>query len=436
MTAAATAVPGQPAAGRNHSRLSAAVARLTFANVAGAATGLITGPLLARALGASGRGDLAAILVPLTLTPGVLSLGIPAYAYLALPKGRPVNEVVGSLGLPLLVIGALAAALAAPIADALAGGRDTVRLFLVIGLLLTPLGLVISFFGTCLAALERWRLVMAVRIIPFATAFVATVALYALGHLTVASAAAAATAGAMLSGLPALPLLSKRPVFRRSLLRPAFSFGLKSWVGGLALLANSRLDQLLMIPLVPPRQLGLYAVATTLSSSSNLATGAIQPPLMARIGAGHTYLVPQTLRVTLAATLVMNLALGVVTPIALPLLFGAEFRDAVEMTLILLVANVSFGGALVLSGALQADGVPLIPSLAEGLALVVTVVGLIVLLPPLGGVGAALVSLAAYSASFVLQLYVTRRRIPAPLRLYLVPSREDLSWARQRLLRR
>jgi hypothetical protein len=60
-------------------------------------------------------------------------------------------------------------------------------------------------------------------------------------------------------------------------------------------------------------------------------------------------------------------------------------------------------------------------------------VGLAVLLRPLGGLGAAIVSLAAYSASFAFQLIMARRRIDAPLSAYLLPSRVDLRWARNLL---
>src|SRR5215471_12551029 len=126
--ATATAPP------RARPRLTGVFVRLAAVNLLGAATGFITGPLLARALGASGRGDLAAVQVPLALVPAVLSLGIPAFAYRTLPRGRSAKEVIGSLGLPLLVIGLLTAAAAVPIADALAGGREVVRTYLIVGL--------------------------------------------------------------------------------------------------------------------------------------------------------------------------------------------------------------------------------------------------------------------------------------------------------------
>jgi O-antigen/teichoic acid export membrane protein len=421
--------------GRARARMSGVVARLTVANALGAATGFVTGPLLARALGASGRGDLQAIIVPLQLTPIVLSFGITAFAYRTLPRGRKVDEVIGSLGLPLLLIGLIAAAAAVPLADAFAAGRETVRTYLIIGFLATPLALLIMLLSSSLAALERWRAVVVMSVIPFAVPFAAIVGLDALGRLTVATAAAATISGSMLAVVPGLPLLisARKPVLHLSLTREAASFGVRSWLGGLAQTANARLDQVLMITLVPPRQLGLYAVATTISGAFGPVAGAVSPPLMARIGAGEQHLMSQAVRMTVTVTVGVNLAVALVTPTLLPVLFGPQFRDAAPMAMVLLAAGVPLAGASVLSTALQADGAPLIPSIGEGIALVVTVVGLVVLLRPLQGIGAAIVSLAAYSASFMYQLVMARRRIGAPLSAFLVPSRADVHWLRSRI---
>jgi O-antigen/teichoic acid export membrane protein len=425
----------QAAGARPRMRMSGVVARLTVANALAAASGFITGPLLARTLEPSGRGDLAAVVVPLTLVPAVLGFGIPNYAYRTLPRGRPAREVIGSLGLPLALIGLLAAAAAVPVADALAGGRETVRTYLIVGFMATPVVLVGLLLIASVAALELWRARIAMAVIPFAVPFVAIVALYATGHLTVATAAAATIAGGLLSIVPALPLVirSGRPVFRFSLACEGISFGVKSWLGGLAQLANLRLDQFLMITAVAPRELGLYAVATTISGASGLATGAIAPPLAARVGSGQTNLMAQAVRICVIGTLGLNVVLALITPVLLSVLFGPAFRDATAMAIVLLAANVPFAGSSVLSTALIADGAPLIPSLAEGMALVITVVGLAVLLGPLGGLGAAIVSLAAYSASFLYQLVMASRRTRLVVTNFLVPSRADAVWARSLL---
>ena len=428
------AAPPETACAR--SRLSGVVARLAAANLLGAAMGFVTGPLLARSLGAAGRGDLQAVIVPLTVASYALSLGITAYAYRTLPRGRRIDEVLPSLGLPLLVVGLITAAFAVPIADALAGGRETVRTFLIVAFLATPLSLLALLLSSCLAALERWRAVVALTLIPFLVPFVAIVVLFALGHLTVGGAAAATIAGSLLTLVPAMPLVFsvRRPVFRISLAREGITFGLKSWLGGLAQMANARLDQLLMITAVPPRQLGLYAVATTIAEGSGLVTGAISPPLMTRVSSGEIDLMARAVRITVILTIGLNIVFAVATPALILVLFGSDFRAAIPITMVLLVASVPLGAGMVLSTALQADNAPVIPSVAEGIALVITVVGLVTLLPTLQAMGAAIVSVAAYSASFAYQVVVARRRVGVPASEFLVPCREDFRWARDLVL--
>jgi O-antigen/teichoic acid export membrane protein len=411
------------------------VALLAAAKVFGAASGFVTGPLLAQALGASGRGDLAAVLVPFSLVQGLLAFGIPAYAYRALPRGRAPAEVIGSLAAPLLLVGVAAMIVAVPVADALAGGRSTVRTWLIVGFMATPLVLVQSLLTSSLAALERWRAVAISTMIPFAVALTGIVILFVTDTLTVGSAAAVTIGGALLSVVPAVPMLTTigRPRFQRPLARRGISFGIKAWAGGLAQMANLRLDQVLMITAVPPRTLGLYAVATTLASAPTFATGALAQPLMPRIAGGEIGLMPRGVRMALAMSAGVDLALALIAPTLLAVLFGPEFRDAVPMALVLLVASVPFCGAMVLSSALQADGAPVIPTAGEAIALVVTVVGLLALLRPLGGMGAAIVSVAAYSATFLFQLVMASRRIGVPIRTFVVPDRGDVRWARRQL---
>jgi O-antigen/teichoic acid export membrane protein len=434
------ATPEQ-AAGRGRRRIVSVASTLTAANVAGAAMGFITGPLLARALGASGRGDLAAVIVPVTFLPGIAGLGVSAYAYRELPRrSRPAGEVIGSLAVPILLLGLIVAACGFPLADILAGGRSTVRTFLTIGFLAAPLALLGSLLVSSLSALEQWRRVVATVLIPFTLYLIGITVADILGDLTVAAASAAWIAGSLLALVPGIPVLVRsRPRFRLSIARAGVSFGLRSWVGGLAQMANTRLDQLLMITVVAPRELGLYAVAVTIAGSSSLAAGGLAPPLMTRIAAGERRLMSQAVRRMIVATIAVNIVLAAVSPLLLIGLFGAQFRGAYPMVLILLCAQVPLVGASVLSGALQADGAPLIPTIGEGIALVLTVAGLALLLGPLGGVGAAIVSVAAYGASCSFQVSRARGRIEASFGEFLIPTRGDLVWLGARaneLLRR
>ena len=416
-------------------RLSAVVGRLTVVNVLTAATGLLTGPFLARALGAQGRGDLAAILVPLGLVP-LLGLALPYYANRETARGRALNEVIGSVGLVLMVLGLVGAAFAVPAATALAEGRETVRTWLIVVFLGLPVWLLQTMLMSCLQGLERWNRWIVARTIAFGVPFMAIMVLFAAGELTVATVAAATLVGSLLVIVPAASLLVEqgRPVFRVAVAREGIAMGVKTWVGALAYTANVRLDQLVMITAVSARELGLYAVGVSLASASSALTSAVGPPLLTRTAAGETIL-PQTLRMTLLTTAAVSGVLAAVAPLILRWVFGAEFADATTMTLVLLVAAIPLAGGAVIASALQGDGVPGIPSVAEGIALVITVGGLVLTLGPLGALGAAIVSLVAYTASFVFQLAFARRRWPAPLRTYLLPSRSDLDWAWERSAR-
>ncbi len=417
-------------------RLSHIVGRLSLVNVLIAAVGFVTGPLQARALGPTGRGELAAILVPFTLAPQILGLALGAYAVREVASGRrTVNELAGSVGLPLLVIGVLGMAGAMPAAAALAEGNDTIETYLAIGFLLLPIGLLGGLGVSILGGLERWTLLIVTKLIAVLVPFVGIIALYVTGEMTVGRVAVMTISGGVLSVLPALAVMVRagRPIFRAAIAGASVKFGLRTWVGGLAQLANARLDQLLMIPLVSSRELGLYAVAVALAGVSSFLSGALGPPLITRVSQGDTAIVPRALRVTLGAMTLMNVALAAVTPVVLPLLFGSAFDDAVNQAFVLLIAGIPLAGIYVLAAALAADGVPGAPSVGEGIALALTMPGLLILVPPLGGMGAAIVSLVAYTASFAYQLVVVRRRMGGDLRAYLVPRREDVRWARSLL---
>jgi O-antigen/teichoic acid export membrane protein len=211
----------------------------------------------------------------------------------------------------------------------------------------------------------------------------------------------------------------------RRMAREATVFGAKTWVSGLAQLANARVDQLFMIKLVSPTELGLYAVAVTTASVPNFLSSAMSAPVLTRVAEGDRALVPRALRALLLVVVLVNAGLAAILPFALPFVFGEDFSDAVPMALILVAASIPLAGISVLSPALVADGAPGVPSIGEIAALIVTVVGLLILLDPLGGVGAALTSFVAYSVSFAYQLVVVRRRFGGSMLSYLVPHRDD-----------
>lgn len=404
------------------------VSRLTLVHIAIAICALLTAPLLARALGPAGRGDLAAILVPLGLAPLLLDLGLGVYASREAARRDDIGSLIGTVGLMLLVISLLGVAVSVPVANLLAGGRDTVEIFITVGLCLLPLGVLTNLLNGVALGLERWGAVFAVRLIPPVGTLLIVVPLYVLDRLTVATAAATVILVSVFAIVPVIAVVRRAGRLRwdRDIARESVPFGLKSWGGSLATIANFRLDQLLMIRLVEPRVLGLYAVAVTLAAVPSTLIKALSGGVFPRIAAGETELVPRILRITLLVTASGGVLLAAICEPLLVWLLGPGFADAALMTQVLLAAELSRSGVGVLSSSLTASGAPGVTATAQAIGLALTVPLLVVLVPTLGGEGAALASLIAYSATFAYLVVGAKRRLGGGLRDYVIPTASDL----------
>lgn len=433
------AVTGSIAPSRRGSRsLSNVVGRLTTVNAAITAVAFLTGPLQARALGPAGRGDLAAIALPLGFAPMILGAGLGTYVMRESALRRRLPVLLGSVGVLLIGVGLLAAFAAPEIANLFAGGRTVVHTYVLIGFLLMPVSMLSWLLSDFATGLERWDLLVAMKLSTPVLTALALVALFVTRHLTVGTAAAVTLTAGLLSLVPVLPLLRQigRPRFDRRVAAESIPFGAKAWLGGIGSLVNFRLDQLLMTRMVAPRELGLYVVAVTVSMFcispvlSALTSGLT--PRFAREGFAG---LPQLLRTTLLGVTCVGAVVAIFTPIALPILFGRAFIGAVPMVMVLVAATIPLAGSNVLSTALTTSGRPGYSARSELVGIAVTVPGLIIVLPRFGGIGAAFVSLAAYSASFIVLLIGSKRQVAVPWHDLVLPRRSDVICLAERLRR-
>jgi O-antigen/teichoic acid export membrane protein len=276
--------------------------------------------------------------------------------------------------------------------------------------------------------MELWRLTVAAQLLPAVATLLGLASLWAIGALNVGSAAAMSLGCQLLVFLPAgIALRAAGGAFRfeRRLARRALSFGLRAWPGQLSSLANARLDQLLMIPLVDPADLGLYVVAFTVSTGPAVLGRGVALALSPRISRGETGLVFSGCRILVPLVLGSSALIAAAVPVALPLLFGPAFEPAVPLAWILLGAAIPYQGAIFLGEALSASGRPGQYAMGHMVALAVTVPGLLILLPVLGVYGAALVSVAAYAAQFLYALVAAHRRFGGSYSELLIARRAD-----------
>jgi O-antigen/teichoic acid export membrane protein len=190
-----------------------------------------------------------------------------------------------------------------------------------------------------------------------------------------------------------------------ALARRALRFGVRAHTGRVMQLANYRLDQWILGALSGPRELGLYSVAVAWAEAlwflpTALAT--VQRPRLVR--ADRRDAARQAAAVFRAVTLVTAALAAVMValaPFLCVVVFGEEFRGSIDDLRVLVAGAFGMVALKLFGNALVAQNRPGLQSLAIGAGFLFTLVLDIVLIPPYGGLGAALASTVAYAAAGV-----------------------------------
>lgn len=407
--------------------LPGTLASTIIVGVAGACAGI----MLARTLGPERRGEMAAVIVwlnALTLI-GNLGLGF-SFAYFA---GKDSARIGGLWILSWLVSilwGGLLALFGALILPEVLHLSPVVSAYLRWMAVAIPFMIATNQQAHLLLgsnALAEFNLLRIYGGVSYAVgvAYVAamgwpTVRNYSIAYLFTQTSACVLTSSVVIWRL--------QPVFAwpRTLVRPVFAYGLKSFLSSIAAQANLRMDQLIMTSVMASDQLGLYAVAVSLSGMLAPLYSALAMVVFPRIAKAENVKAGggQALRHIYLAVL-----LGVPTtilaiflmPWVLPFLFSKDYSGAIFPARILLVAALFQGVNSILGNSLRGLGEPGKQASSEGLGLVVTVALLALLLPPLGILGAAIASLCAYSAVALAQLAFVRRAVGLSWREFVTP---------------
>jgi O-antigen/teichoic acid export membrane protein len=220
------------------------------------------------------------------------------------------------------------------------------------------------------------------------------------------------------------------------LFKPLLGFGLRAHIGTLWATANARADQAVIALTLTSVDLGLYAVAVTLTAGTALvgtSLAIITLPAVAGAPSRSEALAmfARCIRTCLAISIVVALLVFVSAPLIIQIFFGPAFADAVPIARILLVASVGLSMNPVLGSGLRGLNRPISASIGDGLAAVVAISSLIILVPRLGTIGAAIAVGLAYGTSCA-WMTVYARRMGVPLIDMFAIQRDDLVWLRNR----
>ncbi|MGH9278678.1 MAG: polysaccharide biosynthesis C-terminal domain-containing protein [Acidimicrobiales bacterium] len=399
------------------------VVTLAGASFLATAFALVTGPLMARALGPSGRGEVAAATVYATLITLLASLGLPAaVGYSSATKLHAIPALLATtlryaVWLTLPMIAVAVAITAGPLSDLSPGGRLGAAVMIAI----VPVGVL----GNCLAAIlvseEALGPLTRLRILPPLLATLCTVAMYVVGNLTVLVALAIGVGTVVWTALLAWRLVRLRP-HGRAPFGWMVRFGLRGYPGTLAVFTTHMIDQAVIFAMLGSRPLGFYAVAVTISAIPNSVWLAIYSGYFARVAEeedriARGMLISQALRLTLLASVLVSAAIAVASPLLLPVLYGQEFARAVGPLLLLLPGTVVFCASMVGESFLTATGRPGRVTFAELSGLALTLVGLPIVVPRWGIVGAAILSSVSYSVVLAVCVTFLRQGGPVSLRI-------------------
>lgn len=341
--------------------------------------GLLSGPILARALGPEGRGQFAAILQPITVLGAVAALGVPAAVTYFVARGvdsrRTYRDGLRIMLIPAAVVfvGILA------YSSVVAGSQGLPQSFL-IAIWSTALILaVVEIRRGAFQGRQRWKVLDVERAANAVLRFTAIVLAALLGAGAAETFAVAHLAGVFIAALVLVVApLTVTGAAGSSETRPRLSemtkFSLWAAVGTITVVANNRIDQLLFPAAGSPVELGYYSVAVTVAEVPLVLGVLAARNALAQVSGGEK--VTRTARSIAPYLVLVAVGCAVLAVIAGPLVrivFGAAFEPSSYSLQILLGATVVGAINLVLIAVITGMGRPALSAVIPSSALVVTV---------------------------------------------------------------
>jgi len=418
------------------------LAKMAAGNIVGPLTAMVVSPILARSLGVDGRGVYAALTMAILMLGIVGTLGVQdGLAYAIAQRGlgaRPAFRYLWST-LPMASVATMAAAGAIGFLLFRDEPGGVLKSFLILTLAL-PLQIAYNMAIGIATGSADVRGLNGARVAP---TIVRAVVVVTLCLVTTVSPLTAATV-LILSASVGVAWIRIRcrhdvnvvpgpaPDFPRAAM---LRFSMTAFPGVLASVSTARLDQIIGLPLIGARQLGLYAVAVSLAELPMVIGTAARSALLGMkaqsvIGAEGQQLIRRVTGTVAVAAIVMALA----TWLLVPTIFGRDFTGVVLPALVLFGATIVYTVASCLSAALLALGNPSGQSRALLVGATASV-GSLVGLRSFGATGASFASAFGYLVTAIMCFTVLRRDHGFSLRGTVLPNRADVTWGAHSLVR-
>ena len=385
--------------------------------------GLVGSILISRTLGPSQRGEIAAIILWPTLLLYLGSFGTyQAVIYHFSKKNRNIENIWGTC-IVITLLNSIVSILVGSTLIFLTLKLLSIELkwYSFYLLLFIPLGIASQFISSVLQAKTLFKEYNFTRLFTPLFYLIGIISLFLLDKLSVMNIISLQITLIVLQFFVFLSLYNKRigSVFNfkyhKKTIKIIYNYGYKVWLGDLSQGLNVKMDQILISGMLLSKDLGIYVVATSIANFTSVIPNAYKTVFLPLISS--TKKMVEKINITkkvLFNFLWINLGVTMVcfiaTPIAIPLLFGEEFRESVFISYILLVGFLFLNFKIVLASIMQGFGKPLFVSYSE----IAGLIALLIIVYPLtnnyGLIGASSAISVAYLVQF-LTLYTLFIRI-------------------------
>lgn len=417
---------------------SSAVISTSFANLATPLSAILTAPLLAQALDVDGRGAVAAATSPMLLATTAGLLGLPEAATFAVARYRQNSlSILWRTSALLCTAGFCAMIVVSVVAPAIAKQEHELEVLITAASVVIVPALLIGGLRGHAAGLQAWSLINLERYSASLFRLGAICGLYWLNSLTVAYAVGVVALAPIVGGLAYLRLLSAKfsprgatKVAVEARVPALASYGGRVWIGTLAGILLSRLDQVLMNPLASVTALGIYVVAVNIADVPTVVHNGIRDVIFAaeaKNRQSETSLIAA--RISFIAALAISVTIGASLPFWISVVFGDEFRASILPTLILLAAGTLGVPGSIAGAMLSAAGKPELRSISMAVAAAVNVGILIYAAPKYGANGAAIATLVGAILAANLNILLANRKLGIPVSQYYSFKVSDINAA-------
>ncbi|HET8556635.1 MAG TPA: oligosaccharide flippase family protein [Gaiellaceae bacterium] len=257
----------------------------------------------------------------------------------------------------------------------------------------------------------------------------------------IAALPAAAFVGAVV-GVVLLRRESRRDavVDRAGALGRAVRFGLQSWGANLLQQINYRFDVLILGAFASTRDVGVYAVALTISSTAWILPQALQTVLFPRVAGLHEATLSGELSVgesdaSLAKavrhgvilTIPAGLVISVLLLVGVPLAYGPRFHETTLLGFVILPGTLMLGVGKILSSAVAGKGYPRYTLYSAAISTPLTCALYFGLIPFYRAWGGAIGSSISYGVTAFLALFFFKRISSIPMAQLFIPRLDDLT---------